>query len=151
MKLLDELDAIQLEIIVLAKLEEIAAQQSKNYGETEIVSQYWIQGQTQLLKLEKSIRDGLTYMTTQLIEGRVDPTQEIDQFGLDIHDLETHLNKKIEASDAQLPIVLDNDQLVEQKEEFQPFNYTLFLNINIEKEYKSENVVKKCCFRVKAT
>ncbi|KAG5586450.1 hypothetical protein H5410_046884 [Solanum commersonii] len=80
-------------------------------------------------------------MTTQLIEGRVKLTQEIDQFGSDIHDLETHLNKKIDASEAQLPFVMDDDQLVEQKEEFQPFNYTLFLNIDVDKEYKSENVV----------
>ncbi|KAG5577070.1 hypothetical protein H5410_057204 [Solanum commersonii] len=47
----------------------------------------------------------------------------------------------IEASTVQSPIVVDDDQLVEQKEEFQPFNYTLFLNIDVEKEYKSENVV----------
>lgn len=32
-------------------------------------------------------------MTTQLIEGKVEITQEIDQFSLDIHDLKTHLNK----------------------------------------------------------
>uniref|UniRef100_M1DKX3 Uncharacterized protein n=1 Tax=Solanum tuberosum TaxID=4113 RepID=M1DKX3_SOLTU len=138
MELLYKLDAIQLEIIVQAELEEIEAQQ---YGETEIVSQFWTQGQTQLLKLKESIRDGLTYMTTQLIEGRVEFTQEIDQFGSDIHDLEAHLNKKIEASDVQSPIVMDDDQLVEQKTEFQPFNYILFLNIDVEKEYKSENVV----------
>ncbi|KAG5586338.1 hypothetical protein H5410_046772 [Solanum commersonii] len=117
-----------------AELEEIEAQQ---YGETEIVSQFWIQGQTQLLKLEESIRDGLTYMTTQLIEGRVELTQEINQFGSDIHDLEAHLNKKIGASDVQSPIVMDDDQLVEQKMEFQPFNYIFFLNIDVEKEYKS--------------
>ncbi|KAG5611609.1 hypothetical protein H5410_022890 [Solanum commersonii] len=79
-------------------------------------------------------------MTTQLIEGRVELTQEIDQFSSDINDLEAHLNKKIKASEAKLPIVVDDDQLVEQKEEFQPFNYTLFLNIDVEKEYKSENV-----------
>ncbi|KAG5595276.1 hypothetical protein H5410_036508 [Solanum commersonii] len=48
----------------------------------------------------------------------------------------THLNKKVEASNAQSPIVVD-----EQKEELQPFNYTLFFNVNVEKEYKSENVV----------
>ena len=30
---------------------------------------------------------------------------------------------------------------MEQKEKFQPFNYTLFLNVDVEKEYKSENVV----------
>uniref|UniRef100_M1DMN3 Uncharacterized protein n=1 Tax=Solanum tuberosum TaxID=4113 RepID=M1DMN3_SOLTU len=88
-------------------------------------------------------------MTTQLIEGRVELTQEIDQFGSDIHDLETHLNKKIEASYAQLPIVVDNDQLVEQNEELQPFNYTLFLNIDVEKEYKSENVVKNAALELR--
>lgn len=87
MKLLDKLDAIQLEITIQAELEEIEAQQEESYGETKIVSQYWIQGQTQLLKPEEFIRDGLTYMTTQLIEGRVELTQEIDQFGSDIHDL----------------------------------------------------------------
>ncbi|KAG5571844.1 hypothetical protein H5410_061610 [Solanum commersonii] len=80
-------------------------------------------------------------MTTQLIEGRVELTQEIDQFGSDIHDLEAHLNKNIEASETQLPIIVDDDQLVEQKEELRAFNYTLFLNTNVEKEYKSENVV----------
>ncbi|KAG5617791.1 hypothetical protein H5410_017615 [Solanum commersonii] len=80
-------------------------------------------------------------MTSQLIEGRVELTQEIDQFGSDIHDLETHWNKKIEASDAQLSIVVDDDQQVEQKEEFQSLNHNLFLNIDVEKEYKSKNVV----------
>ena len=30
---------------------------------------------------------------------------------------------------------------MEQKGEFQPFNYILFLNIDVEKEYKSKNVV----------
>ncbi|WMV07663.1 hypothetical protein MTR67_001048, partial [Solanum verrucosum] len=33
-------------------------------------------------------------MTTQLIEGRVDLTQEIDLFGSDIYDLEIHLKKR---------------------------------------------------------
>jgi len=55
-------------------------------------------------------------MTTQLIGGRVELTQEKDQFGSNIHDLEAHLNKKIEESKAQLPIVVDDDQLVDQKE-----------------------------------
>ncbi|KAG5587012.1 hypothetical protein H5410_047446 [Solanum commersonii] len=81
MKLLDKLDDIQLEIIVLAKLEEeIESQQGESYEEIEIVSQSWLQEQTQLLKFQESIRDGLTYMTTQLIEGRVELTQEINQF-----------------------------------------------------------------------
>lgn len=40
-------------------------------------------------------------MKTQLIEERVELTQEIYRFGSDIHDLETILNKKIEASDVQ--------------------------------------------------
>ncbi|KAG5574858.1 hypothetical protein H5410_054992 [Solanum commersonii] len=127
-KLRDALDTIQLEITVL----EIATQQKESY-EAEIVSQSWLQEQTQLVKFHESIRDG-----------RVELTQEIDQFDSDIHDLETHLNKKIEASDAQLSIVVDNDQQVEQKEKFQPLNYTLFLNIDVEKEYKSENVVEAC-------
>ena len=39
-------------------------------------------------------------------------------------------------------IGVDDDKLVEKKEEFKPFNYTLFLNFDVEKEYKSENVVK---------
>ncbi|KAG5595032.1 hypothetical protein H5410_036264 [Solanum commersonii] len=132
MKLLDKLDVIQLEIIVLAKLEEeIESQQEEIYEEREIVSQSWLQEQTQLLKFQESISDGLTYMITQLIEGRVELTEEIDQFGLDIHDLKARLNKTIEASEFQLSIVVDEDQLVEQKEEFQPFNYTLFLNIDV--------------------
>ena len=37
-------------------------------------------------------------MTTQLIDETVAPTQEIHQFGLDIHDLESHLNKNISSS-----------------------------------------------------
>ncbi|KAG5605198.1 hypothetical protein H5410_026690 [Solanum commersonii] len=82
---------------ILAKLEEIETQQGESYEETEIVSQSWLQEQTKLLKFHESICDSLTYMTTQLIEGRVELTQEIDQFGSDIHDLEAHLNKKIEA------------------------------------------------------
>ena len=88
-------------------------------------------------------------MTIQLIKGRVELTQDIDQFVSDIHDLEAHLNKKIEASDAQLSIVVDDDQQVEQKEEFQPLNYTLFLNIDVEKEYKSENVVNNAALELR--
>ncbi|KAG5615147.1 hypothetical protein H5410_014971 [Solanum commersonii] len=71
LKLLDKLDAIQLEITVQAKLEEIEAQQGESYGEIEIVSKFWLQKQTQLLKFQESISDGLIYMPTQLIEGRV--------------------------------------------------------------------------------
>ncbi|KAG5599810.1 hypothetical protein H5410_031180 [Solanum commersonii] len=120
MKLLDKLEAIQLEITILGKLEEeIESQQGESYEEIEIVSQSSLQEQTQLLKFQESICDGLRYMTTQLIGGRVDLTHEINQFGLDIHDIEAHLNKKIEASEAQLPIVVDDYQLVEKKEEFQ--------------------------------
>ncbi|KAG5610505.1 hypothetical protein H5410_021786 [Solanum commersonii] len=81
MKFLYELDAIQLEITALAELEEIAAQQRESYEEAEIVSQSWLQEQTQLIKFHESIRDGLTYMTSQLIEGRVELRQEIDRFG----------------------------------------------------------------------
>jgi len=43
----------------------------------------------------------------------------MDQFGSDIHDLEARLNKKIEASDDQSPIVMDDDQLVEKNETIQ--------------------------------
>ncbi|KAG5619851.1 hypothetical protein H5410_005069 [Solanum commersonii] len=52
-----------------------------------------------------------------VLNRRVELTQEIDQFGSDIHDLEAYLNKKIEASQSQLPSSVDDDQLVEQKEE----------------------------------
>ncbi|KAK6791494.1 hypothetical protein RDI58_010575 [Solanum bulbocastanum] len=88
-------------------------------------------------------------MTTQLIEGRVELTEEIDQFGSNINYLESHLNKKIEVSEAQLPIVVDDDQLDEQKREFQPFNYTLFLNVDVVKEYKSENVVNNATLELR--
>ena len=100
---------------------------------------YWLQEQTKLLKFHESICDGVTFMTTQLIEGRVELTQNIYQFRSDIHDFEAHLNKKIEVYDSQLIIVLNNDPLVEQQ--FQPFIYTLFHNIDAEKEYKKEEVV----------
>uniref|UniRef100_M1DXT4 Uncharacterized protein n=1 Tax=Solanum tuberosum TaxID=4113 RepID=M1DXT4_SOLTU len=133
-----ELDAIQSEMNDL----EIATQQRESYEEAEIVSQSWLQEQTELLKFHEYIRDGLTCMKIQLIEGRVELTEDIDQFGSHIHDLEAHLIKKIEASDAKLLIVVDDDQLVEKKKKFQAFNYTLFLNIDVEKEYKSKNVVK---------
>ncbi|KAG5595324.1 hypothetical protein H5410_036556 [Solanum commersonii] len=42
LKLLDKVDAIPLEITVQAELEEIEARQGESYGETEIVSQFWI-------------------------------------------------------------------------------------------------------------
>ncbi|KAH0636434.1 hypothetical protein KY290_036876 [Solanum tuberosum] len=35
------------------------------------------------------------------------------------------------------------EKLVEQKEECQSFNYTLFLGVDAEKEYKRENVINK--------
>uniref|UniRef100_M1ACQ9 Uncharacterized protein n=1 Tax=Solanum tuberosum TaxID=4113 RepID=M1ACQ9_SOLTU len=146
-KLLDKFDVIQLEIQV--ELEEIESQQGESYGEKEIVSEYWYIGRIQLLKIEESIRDEITYLAPYLIEKRVKLTQEIDQFVSDIHDLEAPLNKKIEASEAQLPIVVDYDQLVEQKEEFQPFNYILFLNIDVEKEDKSENVVNNAALELR--
>lgn len=43
--------------------------------------QSWLQEHFQLLKFHESIRNGLTYMKTQLIEGRTDLTQDIDKFG----------------------------------------------------------------------
>ncbi|KAG5606269.1 hypothetical protein H5410_027761, partial [Solanum commersonii] len=103
-----------------AKLEEIESQQEESYGETEIVSKSWLQEQTQLLKFQEFIH----------------------QFGSYIHGLEADLNKKIEASKAQLPIVVDDDQLVVKKEEFHTFKYIVFLSIDVEKEYKNEKVVK---------
>ena len=51
------------------------------------------------------------------------------------------MSKKIEVSEAQLPIVMYDDQLMEKQEDFYPLNYTLYHNINVKKEYKSENVV----------
>ncbi|KAG5599585.1 hypothetical protein H5410_030955, partial [Solanum commersonii] len=50
---------------------------SKNHGTIRKIHE-----QAQLLKFQESIRVGLTFMTTLLIKGRVDLTQEIDQFGL---------------------------------------------------------------------
>ncbi|KAH0724761.1 hypothetical protein KY284_000626 [Solanum tuberosum] len=97
MELQAKVDADQLQVTGLANTplkENIESQQEESYEEVEIVSQSWLQEQTQLLKFQKSIRDGLTYMTTQLIEGRVDLTQEIDLFGSDIYDLEIHLKKR---------------------------------------------------------
>ncbi|KAG5615978.1 hypothetical protein H5410_015802 [Solanum commersonii] len=44
---------------------------------------------------------------------------------------------------------MDDDQLVEQKEEFQPFDYTLFLIVNVEKEYTSENVVNNAALELR--
>ena len=38
---------------------------------------------------------------------------------------------------------------MEQKENFQPFNYTLFVNIDVEKEYKSENVVNSVALELR--
>uniref|UniRef100_M1E0V5 Uncharacterized protein n=1 Tax=Solanum tuberosum TaxID=4113 RepID=M1E0V5_SOLTU len=105
--------------------------------------------QLEIIVLEIAAQQRESYEEAEIIEGRVELTQEIDQFGSDIHDLETHLNKKIEASDAQLSIVVDDDQQVEQKEEFQPLNYTLFLNINVEKKYKSENVVNNVALELR--
>lgn len=91
MKVEDVPDAIQLEITGL----EIVAQQTESYEEAKKVSQSWPQEQTQLLKFQESIRDGLTYMTIQLIEGRVELTQEIDQYNSYIHDLEANLKKRL--------------------------------------------------------
>lgn len=44
---------------------------------------------------------------------------------------------------------MDDDQLVEQQEEFQPLKYTLFLNINVEKEYKKEDVVNNVALELR--
>lgn len=67
--------------------------------------------------------------------------QEINQYILDIHVLETHMNKKVGVFYAQSPTVVDTDKLIEQKEKFHTFNCVLFLRVNVEEEYKSENVV----------
>uniref|UniRef100_M1DTZ9 Uncharacterized protein n=1 Tax=Solanum tuberosum TaxID=4113 RepID=M1DTZ9_SOLTU len=156
MKLQAKFDAYTLQSVGLANTqlkEEIESQQGESCEEEEInfrwvsvylfgwrVSQSWLQEQAQLLKFQESIHDDLIYMKTQLTKGRVELRQEIDQFGKDIQDLEDHLNKKVEVFDVKSPIVVDDDQLVDQKEKIQPFNYIVFLNVNIEKEYKSENV-----------
>ncbi|KAG5629624.1 hypothetical protein H5410_001341 [Solanum commersonii] len=98
MELQAKVDADQLQVTGLANTqlkENIDSQQEESYEKAEIVSQSCLQEQTQLLKFQKSIRDGLTYKTTQLIEGRVDLTQEIDLFGSDIYDLEIHLKKRL--------------------------------------------------------
>ncbi|KAG5611538.1 hypothetical protein H5410_022819 [Solanum commersonii] len=95
----------------------------ESYEEVEIVSQSWLQEQTQHLKFHESIRDGLTYMTSQLIEERLELTQEIDQFGSDIHDLKTHLNKRLRRL---MP------------------NYKLSW-----KEYKSENIVNNVALELR--
>lgn len=45
---------------------------------------------------------------------------------------------------------MDYDQLMEKKEELQPFNYTLFLNIDVEKEYKSQNAINNVALKFRA-
>lgn len=65
----------------------------------------------------------LTKMVETCNEGRIEFSQEVNQFSLDIHSLQAHLNKKVEGSDAQ-PLV-DNEQLVEQKRK--PNHSTIFV------------------------
>lgn len=59
----------------------------------------------------------------------------MDRFGLDIYDLEAHLNKKVKASDFQSPIIMYTSQLVEKTENFHPFNYSLSIDVSVEEEY----------------
>jgi len=87
-------------------------------------------------------------MTEQLIEGRTELKQEIDQFGLDIHDLQGQLNKKVEASDALQPIIVDTSQLMERKEEFQLFDHNIINNAKVDEECKIENVNNNAIFEL---
>lgn len=74
---------------------------------------------------QKSIRDGLIYMTIQLTDGRVELIQKIDQFVSNSDELDAHLNEKREVSYVQSLIFMDDDQLVKQKEELKPLLYLI--------------------------
>lgn len=127
-----------------AEAEEVAKesefQLENNFEEADIVSQSWLEEQAQLIKSHEFLRDGLSNMTEQLIEGRTELRQEIDQFGSDIHDLQTKLNEKVEASDALQPIFVDTGQLVEQKEEFQVFDQNIINAAKVDEVRKVEDV-----------
>ncbi|MCD9646975.1 hypothetical protein HAX54_037252, partial [Datura stramonium] len=50
------------------------------------------------------------------------------------------LNEKVEASKAQLQGVMDTSQCMEQKEESQPLDYFLLVDVDVEEVDKSEDV-----------
>ncbi|KAK4379625.1 hypothetical protein RND71_001487 [Anisodus tanguticus] len=50
--------------------EESGFRQGNNFEETEIASQSWLEEQAQQIKFHGFLRDGLTNMATQLVEGR---------------------------------------------------------------------------------
>nr|XP_033512154.1 uncharacterized protein LOC104096693 [Nicotiana tomentosiformis]XP_033512155.1 uncharacterized protein LOC104096693 [Nicotiana tomentosiformis] len=135
-----------------ANTEELAEKsefpQEDNFEEAAIVSQSWLEEQAQLIKFYGFLRNGLSNMTEQLIKGKPELKQEVDQFGSDIHDLQAKLNQKVEASDALQPIVVDTGQLVKQKEEFQLFDHNIINDAKVKEVCKSENV--KSFFRVGA-
>ncbi|MCD9641441.1 hypothetical protein HAX54_027626, partial [Datura stramonium] len=69
------------------------------------------------------------YSTDRLIEKHTTP---MELSSLSIAAASAHLNKRVEASEAQPPIFMDNGHPVEQKEEFQPFNYCFLVDANVE-------------------
>ncbi|MCD7457521.1 hypothetical protein HAX54_035312 [Datura stramonium] len=73
------------------------------------------------------------------VEGRIDPRQEIDQFGSSIHDLQGLLNEKVEASESQLQRVVDSSQYIEQEKESEPLDDTLLVDDDVEEVDKSED------------
>ena len=117
--------------------------QGDNFEKAKIVSQSWLTEQAQEMKFHGFLRDGLTNMATQLIEGRTELRQDIDKFDSDIHDLQALMNKKVEMSDAQPLVVMDTGLHVEQEEEFQPFDQNIVDDANVEGVHMSEDVQNK--------
>ncbi|XP_070002871.1 uncharacterized protein [Nicotiana sylvestris] len=114
--------------------------QEDYFEEADIVSQSLLEEQAQLIKSHEFLRDGLSNMTEQLIDERTELRQEIDQFGLDMHDLHNQLNKKVEASDVLQPIFVDTGQLEERKEELQLFDQNIINDTKVDEECKIEDV-----------
>lgn len=63
-----------------------------------------------------------TDVAVELIE---DIIVSYKKYNLDFHDLQAHLNKRVEASDVQPPIVVDTDQFIEHKENIMDYKSEL--------------------------
>ncbi|XP_059292620.1 B3 domain-containing transcription repressor VAL1-like [Lycium ferocissimum] len=113
---------------------------SSDFYKVDVVSDTWLLVRAHRLDVWGDYLDEIISDMTYFMEERTKLGQEIDQFGSDIYDLQAQINKKVEVSDAQPPIVMDTGQLVEQIEEFQPFDQILVDDAYVEEVYKSENV-----------
>ncbi|XP_070004496.1 uncharacterized protein [Nicotiana sylvestris] len=120
--------------------EESEYQKEENFEKEEILSQTWLVEQAERLEIYEAQREEITDGIRDLIEGRAELGQEIEKFGIVIHDLGAKLIAKVDASNAQQN---NNDlceaekkvirQIKELKVESQSFEHVFVDGAHVEK------------------